>query len=285
MKTKKGGESTKDTEVDIEETYQDGGNELAGSGAIKQEQNSYENVDTSGVADEDSNEGMSLEQTDEYQQPVAESTAGENVSINETGKSEIEKTVTEVSESRKTDDEKTAIEVTEINENSEERLSGPEVESQKLDTANESESIENVDVNRSESTENVEVVSGNVTERLEDSSELLADKTDSLEATNKESSVEDSCRSSTFVVKTDVLSPTLSVSTVMPDTGNEGENNVVQQDNKNETEDVTLDESEMNVTENKEEKVINDGTEPAEKRNKDNDESGESFEDAVEEVN
>lgn len=281
MKSKKS-EVTKDTEVDIEETYQDGGNETLESGAIKQEQNSYENVDTSGVASVESSEGMSLEQTDECQQSVAESIASGN--ITETGKSEVEKTVTEVSESRKTEDEKTAIEVTETNENSEERLSGSEIESQKLHTANQSESVENVDINRSESIENVEVVSDNAAERLDDSTEMLADKTDSLEATNTESSVEDNSRSSTFVVKTDVLSPTLSVSTVMPDTGNEREKDVLQQASKNETEVVTLDESAMNVTENKEENVSHDRTELAEKRNKDADESGESFEDAVEEV-
>lgn len=182
-----------------------------------------------------------------------------------------------------------------------------DIQEQKYSEFNETDLNEAMDVKTEERTVCINEDSGNLvikTERVE--TEEQAAETEcikqNVESINTHSGDEDDHRHSTFVVKTDILSPTLSVSTVVPDKLRNDEvqnesvkmvesitDNEVHSESENDVEIITENVNAIDITGNKqgedEVEVSKLNLTKAMKETKDAEESGESFEDAVEEVN
>ena len=186
-------------------------------------------------------------------------------------------------------EETTRNEAEQINDESNKHGSNAVNEAEVNSVAPGSEVVTN-SAKETEETTSKEVESGTVEKNFAESVKQETEIVEDVDSSNTQTIEEDNGRS-TIVVKTDVLSPTLSVSTVIPDTSNEPQTEPVQGNIKHEGEESQPNVSAMNVSENKEtnssvpegSKEVNTATTNESEENAD--ENVESFEDAVEEVN
>ncbi|XP_045177775.2 protein CASC3-like [Mercenaria mercenaria] len=287
---KKETDSSKEVEDDNVDTYQEV-SESYEEEEVKQEQDDFDESFVSTEADgQESRLAADLEQIEEHQEAVTEEVnetqEPKNLEseLNLSGSIPGEINDTRESKSELNDEEQYSFESDEpgFNEtagNDGEMTSGVDLESV-VETSFGS-------VKSSEDVVKTEEHSVSAEERLADSAEQPTENTESLDTTSMQSNVEDNNRSSTFVVKTDVLTPTLSVSTVIPDTSDKEQTETSKPDTKTEVEQVTSDVSAMDSK--VEDSTGTDGNVEVdavlEKQSKEADENVESFEDAIEEVN